>query len=370
MYVRETKIFTAPGRTEICGNHTDHQNGIVLAASVNLQTTAVVAANADNVINITSQGFGCIKLSANDTDYRPEEEGTTISLVRGVLAGFKAIGCQVGGFSALVSSSILPGSGLSSSAAFEVLIGRILNELYNDNVVNDVIIARIGQFAENFWFGKPCGLMDQTASAVGGLVAIDFKQPARPQIELLDSSFDQYGHSICITNTGTSHADLTRSYTAITNDMKKVANFFGKETLRDVDETEFFAGIDRCGQKTGSIATLRAIHFFLEENRVQDAVFSLKCNEFKRFLKVINDSGRSSEELLKNIYVPGSADPGLAPALELSRSILSGEGATRPHGGGFAGTIQAFVPDEMITDYKKAMEKYYGPGSVRILRIK
>ena len=370
MYEKETKIFKAPGRTEICGNHTDHQNGIVLAGSVDLQTTAVVAKNDDNMIRITSQGFGCIKFSALDTEYRPEEEGTTISLVRGVLAGFRAIGCQVGGFSALISSSVLPGSGLSSSAAFEVLIGRILNELYNDNVVNDVVIARIGQFAENFWFGKPCGLMDQTASAVGGLVAIDFKKPARPQIELLDTSFEKYGHTICITNTGKSHADLTKAYTAITNDMKLVANHFGKEALRDVDETEFFAGIDRCGQKTGSVATLRAIHFFLEENRVQEAIFALKCEEFNQFLKVINESGRSSEELLKNVYVPGSQDPGLAPALELSRSILSGKGATRPHGGGFAGTIQAFVPDEMVREYKKSMEKYYGPGSVKILRIK
>lgn len=366
----DVKILTAPGRTEICGNHTDHQHGMVLAAAIDLETKAVVAKNDKGKINISSQGFGFFSVDVNDTSIRPEEYGTPQSLVRGVLSGFKAIGCRVGGFDALVSSGIMPGSGLSSSAAFEVIVGRILNTLYNDGVVNDMIIARIGQLAENFWFGKPSGLMDQTASAVGGLLGIDFKRPSRPVVEILQNSFESSDHGIVVVSTGTSHADLTEAYSSIPEDMSAVARCFGKEYLRDVDQIEFFASIDRVGQKTGSIATLRAVHFFLEQTRVREAISALKCDDFSYFLDVIDQSGRSSQQLLRNISVPGSDDPGLAPALDLSRSILSGCGATRPHGGGFAGSIQAIVPSEMIPEYIAQMEKVYGPGSAKLLKIK
>lgn len=366
----DVKILTAPGRTEICGNHTDHQHGIVLAAAVDLETKAVVTKNDSDRINISSQGFGFFSLNVNDTSIRPDEYGTPQSLVRGVLSGFKAIGCRVGGFDALISSGILPGSGLSSSAAFEVIVGRILNTLYNGNEVNDINIARIGQMAENFWYGKPSGLMDQTASAVGGLLGIDFKSPSRPVVEMLKNSFESSNHEIVIVNTGSSHRGLTEAYAAIPEDMSAVAKCFGKEFLRDVDQVEFFSSIDRVGQKTGSIATYRAVHFFLEQTRVREAISALKCDDFPLFLEMINQSGRSSQELLKNISVPDSDDPGLAPALELSRSILSGCGATRPHGGGFAGTIQAIVPAVMVPEYTRQMERVYGPGSTKVLKIK
>ena len=366
----DVKILTAPGRTEICGNHTDHQHGMVLAAAVDLNTRAAVTKNDDNRVNISSQGFGFFSVDADDTAIRPEEYGTPQSLIRGVLSGFKAIGCRVGGFNALVSSGILPGSGLSSSAAFEVIVGRILNGLYNDGQVNDIIIARIGQMAENFWFGKPSGLMDQTASAVGGLLGIDFKSPSRPVVEILSNRFESSGYEIVIVNTGSSHADLTRAYASIPDDMSAVARCFGREYLREVDQIEFFSQIDRIIPKTGSIAALRAVHFYLEQNRVREAISALRSDDFPYFLEVINQSGRSSQELLKNVSLSSSDDPGLAPALELSRSVLSGCGAVRPHGGGFAGSIQAIVPAEMVPEYARAMEKVYGPGAAKVVRIR
>ncbi len=369
MYRPELKILTAPGRTELCGNHTDHQNGTVLAAAVDLATSAVVVKNNDSKVNIISQGFGFSCVDLADTRIRPEEFGSSAALIRGVAAGFKAIGCAVGGFDALVSSRVLPGSGLSSSAAFEVLIARIFNALFNNDEVGDLVIARIARLAENYWFGKPCGPMDQTVSSVGGLACIDFKNPDRPAVEKLYTDVSDFDHSICLISTGASHAGFTDAYASIPEDMSAVAAVFGKKVLRDVDEIDFFSHIDACGQRTGGMATLRAIHFFLEENRVREAVFALKCGDFPCFLEVLNESGRSSGKLLKNLCVPGSGDPGLAPALALSRRVLSGAGATRPHGGGFAGTIQAIVPNEMLGEYRSAMEAVYGPGSCRQLAI-
>ena len=286
--------FSAPGRTEIGGNHTDHQHGCVLAAAVDMETTAEGTLNGTNVIRVDSEGYKPVEIDLSDLKIREEEKNTTAALIRGVAAAFQQRGYKLAGFDAKVKSTVLPGSGLSSLAAFEVLIGRILNGLFADNAVSDIEIAQIGQYAENMYFGKPCGLMDQMASSVGGLVFIDFATPAQPTVEKIDYDFAHCGYTLCIIDSGADHADLTDEYAAMPIEMKKVARFFGKEVLREVDEQEFYEKIAEVRKETGDRAVLRAIHFFNENKRVQLQVRALQNDNSSAFLHYVSESGMAS----------------------------------------------------------------------------
>ena len=363
-------IFSAPGRTEICGNHTDHQHGKVLAAAINLDTRAVVRPNADNVIRINSEGFTCPDIDLQQLQPVKEEEGTTAALVRGVAAGIAQLGLPVSGFDADVSSTVLPGSGLSSSAAFEVLIGTILNELGNCGL-SPVKIAQIGQYAENVFFGKPCGLMDQTASSVGNMITIDFKDPSAPVVKPLDVDFAAFHHSLCIIDSGADHADLTAEYAAIPGELKTLCRCYGKEYLRDLPEDEFWAGLAAARKTAGDRAVLRAIHVYEDNKRVDGEIAALEAGNFDEFLSLIKESGHSSWMLLQNITPTGSTvHQDLAVALSVCEKLLGGRGACRVHGGGFAGTIQAFVPDDMLQEFRTGIEQYLGTGSCHVLNIR
>lgn len=355
--------FSAPGRTEIGGNHTDHQHGCVIAAAVDMETTAEVTLNGTNVIRVDSEGYKPVEIDLNDLAVKESEKNTTAALIRGVAAAFAARGYKLAGFDAKVKSTVLPGSGLSSSAAFEVLIGRILNGLFANNKVSGIEIAQIGQYAENVYFGKPSGLMDQMASSVGGLVFIDFAEPKRPTVEKVDYDFAHCGYTLCIIDSGADHADLTAEYTAIPAEMKNVAAYFGKSVLRDVDEREFYAKIADVRKTIGDRAVLRTMHFFDENRRVQMQVRALKNDNFAAFLNYVNESGNASWELLQNITPLGAtAHQEMAFTLALCRKLLGGEGAVRVHGGGFAGTVLAFVPNDGFGDFKAAVEAKLGVG--------
>lgn len=355
--------FSAPGRTEIGGNHTDHQHGRVIAAAVDMETTAEVTLNGTNVIRVDSEGYKPVEIDLNDLAVKESEKNTTAALIRGVAAAFAARGYKLAGFDAKVKSTVLPGSGLSSSAAFEVLIGRILNGLFANNKVSGIEIAQIGQYAENVYFGKPSGLMDQMASSVGGLVFIDFAEPKRPTVEKVDYDFAHCGYTLCIIDSGADHADLTAEYTAIPAEMKNVAAYFGKSVLRDVDEREFYAKIADVRKTIGDRAVLRTMHFFDENRRVQMQVRALKNDNFAAFLNYVNESGNASWELLQNITPLGAtAHQEMAFTLALCRKLLGGEGAVRVHGGGFAGTVLAFVPNDGFGDFKAAVEAKLGVG--------
>ena len=297
--------FSAPGRTEIGGNHTDHQHGCVIAAAVDMETTAEVTLNDTNVIRVDSEGYKPVEIDLGDLKIREEETNTTAALIRGVAAAFASRGYQLAGFDAKVRSTVLPGSGLSSSAAFEVLIGRILNGLFADNAVSAIEIAQIGQYAENVFYGKPSGLMDQMASSVGGLVFIDFNDPKMPVVEKVDYDFAHSGYTLCTIDAGADHADLTDEYAAIPAEMKQVARFFGKEVLREVDEKEFYKEIAELRKETGDRAVLRAIHFFNENKRVQLQVRALRNDNFDAFLHYVNESGMASWTLLQNVIPAG-----------------------------------------------------------------
>ncbi len=365
------EFFSAPGRTEVGGNHTDHNHGRVLAASVNLDALAVVQATDNNVITEQSTGHDANVVDISDFSVIEEEIGHSSSLIRGVCAGFVERGYKVGGFNALITSDVLSGSGLSSSAAYEVLIGTILNHLYNDGKISAVEIAQIAQFSENKYFGKPCGLMDQTASSVGGFVTIDFNDPSDPVIEKLDFDFASCSHALCIVNTGGSHNDLTADYAAVRFEMESVAKVFGKEVLRDVDESEFFANIDKVRKETSDRAIVRAIHFFGDNERVVHEVKALKDGDFEAFKGHVTDSGFSSFMYNQNVYTNTDAEnQPVALGLSVSDKLLRGKGAWRVHGGGFAGTIQAFVPTEELGAYKSAMESIFGDGSCMVLKIR
>lgn len=362
--------FSAPGRTEIGGNHTDHQNGCVLAAAVNLKTTACVTLNGENVIRINSEGFAPTRIELADLSVREEERNTTAALVRGVTAGFLKYGGQISGFDADVSSAVLPGSGLSSSAAFEVLIGRILNSLFFENRVSDIEIARIGQYAERVYFGKPCGLMDQMVSSIGGLVYIDFSNSKMPVVEKINFDFSRCGYSLCIIDCGADHANLTEEYAAIPQEMKRVAKVLGKEVLGDVEEAEFYASLPKVREAAGDRAALRALHFFEENRRVQLQVQALKNNEFSTFLDYVNQSGISSWLYLQNIVPSGSSfHQQMAFTLALCKKWLNGRGAVRVHGGGFAGTAQAFVPNEELDRFVCNVSAYLGENRCHVLQI-
>ena len=364
-------LFSAPGRTEISGNHTDHQHGCVLAAAVNLETVAEVIVLDDPVIIIHSEGYFPVEISLNDLDVHPEEMNTTKALVRGVASAFRQRGAELKGFLAKVRSTVLPGSGLSSSAAFEVLIGTICNELFFDSKLSPVEIAQIGQYAENVYFGKPCGLMDQTASSVGGMVYIDFENPANPIVEKLDFDFAKAGHALCIIDSGADHADLTDEYAAIPGELKDVCKFFGKEVLRDIPEADFFAALPELRHRVPDRAILRAVHFYQENKRVQLQAQALREGDFDTFLHLVSESGRSSWMYLQNITPAGAIEhQDVAVALALCDTLLQGRGAYRIHGGGFAGTVQAFVPMDMLDAFKFGIERVLGEGKCHVLSIR
>lgn len=369
--MKESLFFSAPGRTEISGNHTDHQHGCVLAAAVNLETVAEVIVLDDPVIIIRSEGYAPVEINLNDLNVHPEEANTTKALVRGVAAAFRQRGAELKGLLAKVRSTVLPGSGLSSSAAFEVLMGTILNELFFDGKLSPVEIAQIGQYAENVYFGKPCGLMDQTASSVGGMVYIDFADPARPIVEKLDFDFAKAGHALCIIDSGADHADLTDEYAAIPGELKQVSAFFGREVLRDIPEEDFFAALPELRHRVSDRAILRAIHFYQENKRVQRQAQALREGDFETFLRLVTESGRSSWMYLQNITPAGAIEhQDVAVALALCDTLLQGRGAYRVHGGGFAGTVQAFVPLDMLDDFKTETERVLGKGKCHVLSIR
>ena len=364
-------LFSAPGRTEICGNHTDHQHGCVLAAAVNLETVAEVVLIEEPVIRIFSEGYAPVAVELDDLDVRQEEKNTTAGLVRGVAAAFRQRGAKLKGFRANVRSTVLPGSGLSSSAAFEVLIGTILNELFFYKRLTAVEIAQIGQYAENVYFGKPCGLMDQTASSVGGMVFIDFKDPAKPLVEKVEFDFESAGHGLCIIDCGADHANLTDEYAAIPGELRSLCALFGKEVLRDIPQETFFSGLPAIRGKVPDRAILRAIHFYQENARVQQQVAALKANDFPTFLRLVKASGRSSWMYLQNITPAGETmHQDMALALAMCDTLLGDAGAYRVHGGGFAGTVQAFVPVEMLESFRGGMEAVFGAGSCHVLSVR
>ena len=364
-------LFSAPGRTEISGNHTDHQHGCVLAGAVNLETVAEVVVLDDPIIIIHSEGYAPVEINLNDLDVHPEEMNTTKALVRGVAAAFRQRGAELKGFLAKVRSTVLPGSGLSSSAAFEVLIGTICNELFFDSRLSAVEIAQIGQWAENVYFGKPCGLMDQTASSVGGMVFIDFENPAKPVVEKLDFDFAKAGHALCIIDSGADHADLTDEYAAIPGELKQLCRLFGKGVLREIPEEVFLAALPTIRHKVSDRAILRAIHFYQENKRVQRQAQALREGDFDTFLRLVSESGRSSWMYLQNITPAGATEhQDVAVALALCDTLLCGRGAYRVHGGGFAGTVQAFVPLDMLDAFKSGIERVLGEGKCHVLSIR
>ena len=364
-------IFSAPGRTEISGNHTDHQHGCVLAAAVNLETTARVTLNGTDRICVRSEGYAPAEIDLKDLAVHEEEKNTTAALIRGVAAAFAQRGAGLRGFDAEVRSTVLPGSGLSSSAAFEVLIGTICNELFFEKKLSAVEIARIGQCAENVYFGKPCGLMDQTASSVGGMVFIDFQDPDNPVVEKLAVDFEKEGYALCIIDTGADHADLTEEYAAIPGELKQVSAFFGKEVLRDIPEAGFFAALPELRGQVPDRALLRAFHFYQENERVVLQAQALRQGDFETFLRLVSESGRSSWMYLQNITPAGAVQhQDVALTLALCDRLLRGRGACRVHGGGFAGTVQAFVPLDMREEFRQGVEAVLGAGRCHVLSIR
>ena len=367
------RYFSAPGRTEIGGNHTDHQRGRVLAAAVNLDTQAAVRLNGTNVIRIQSQGYPLCEVDLNVLTPQESEINGTASLIRGVAARMAELGCPLRGIGldAYMISDVPGGSGLSSSAAFEVLIGTIINHMFFDGRVSQPEIAMIGQFAENVFFGKPCGLMDQTASAVGGLVTIDFADPEKPDIRPVKFDFEKCGHALCIIDSRADHADLTDEYAAVPGDLKKVCDHFGKAVTTEIDEADFYAAIPELRAKSGDRAVMRAIHEYNENRRVPQQVAALEQGDFDTFLRLTKESGYSSWMYLQNVIPAGYVNQqAMAVALGLCEHYLQGRGAYRVHGGGFAGTVQAFVPNDILDSFVKGIDAALGEGACHVLSIR
>ena len=365
------RIFSAPGRTEVGGNHTDHQHGRVLAGSVDLDIIGIVSVNNDGIVRLKSEGFPQDDISLNALEINKSEFGHASALIRGMCANFRENGYNVNGFDAFTTSSVMKGSGLSSSAAFEVFIGTAMNYLFNDGRIDPVEIAKISQKSESIYFGKPCGLLDQSASALGGFTAIDFKDTSKPVVEKVDFDLSAHNHVLCVVNTGGNHANLTQDYADITVECRDVSNFFNQDYLRDVDQDDFFANIAKVKAKCGDRAVLRAMHFFAEDQRAEDEKIALKNADFNEFLRLINESGNSSYKYLQNVYSTSAVnEQGLCLGLALTEKFLKGRGACRVHGGGFAGTIQCFVPADEISEYKSMIEKVFGEGSCYILKIR
>ena len=367
---QEVSIYSTPGRSEVCGNHTDHQHGEVLASAINLYIIASVAKD-DIKIKILSDDYDIEAIHIDDLTLRENEKESSEGLIRGILARFQQLQHKIGGFVGYMTSDVLQGSGLSSSAAFEVMIGTILSGMYNDMKVDPVTIAKIGQYSENVYFGKPCGLMDQCACSVGSLIHIDFKDNENPIVEKINVDFPRFHHSLCIVDVHASHADLTEDYASIPEELKEVDHFFHQEYLRDVDEKEFYEHLTEVREAVNDRAVLRAIHVFKENKRVQQAVQSLKQEDFDTFKTIVKASGESSFKYLQNIYSNHYVgQQAVSLALALSENLLGAHGVCRVHGGGFAGTIQAFVEDDYVEAYKQGIEKYFGEGSCHILKIR
>lgn len=365
------RYFSAPGRTEIGGNHTDHQRGRVLAAAVNLDTRAAVRANGSGVIRILSKGYPMSVVELSQLSPVEAEINSTPALIRGVAARFVQMGCRVGGFDAYCESTVLPGSGLSSSAAYEVLIGAIINGLFFEGRASQPELAMIGQYAENVFFGKPCGLMDQMASAVGNLVTIDFFDKDHPVIEPVDFDFASCGHALCIIDSQASHADLTDEYAAIPGELKAVCAHFGKDVLTQIDEKDFYGQLPVLRRECGDRAVLRAIHFYQENARVPGQVAALRAGDFDRFLELVKQSGYSSYMYLQNVIPAGyTTHQDVAVSLALCEHYLQGRGAYRVHGGGFAGTVQAFVPFDLLEDFRAGIDAVLGQGACHVLSIR
>lgn len=364
-------LFTGPGRTEIGGNHTDHQHGHVLCGSVDLDMLACAAPNWLDVIRVHSEGYPALEVALDSLSPREDEKNTSAALVRGVAAKIAELGHTLCGFDAYVTSNVLSGSGLSSSAAYEVLIGNILNHLCCGGALDPVEIAKIGQYAENVYFGKPCGLMDQMGSAVGGAVAIDFHDPASPVVRRADYDFSASGHALCIVDTASSHGDLTDDYADITREMGAVAAYFGQKFLRDVPEADFHAALPALRASCGDRAVLRALHYYEDDRRAVEEAEALAEGDFPRFLALVNASGLSSALHLQNTWsISDPRQQAIPVCLAVGRELLEGTGAIRVHGGGFAGTIQAFVPNDKLVSFKTGMEALLGPGKCHILHIR
>lgn len=368
----DIRLFSAPGRTEIGGNHTDHQHGCVLAAGLNLDVVGAAALNGTNKVRIKSEGYPMDEIDLDDLEVHTEQYGKAISLIRGMLKAFADKGYEIKGFDAYTVSNVLKGSGMSSSAAFEVIVGNMINSMLANEEVDAVEIAKISQYSENVYFGKPCGLMDQMASSVGAVVAIDFENPNNPIVEKVEFDFTQSGYALCIIDSGADHADLTDEYAAITVEMKSVANFFGKDFLREVDPSEFCGRLSELRKAVkNDRAVLRAIHFFNDNERAKAEVEALKNNDFEMFCDLVKKSGYSSYMYLQNVYASSCPSmQAVSLTLALCDEILGEAGAYRVHGGGFAGTVQAFVPNDMLEEFKSKIEAVLGQGMCHVLSVR
>lgn len=370
----EAQLFSSPGRTELGGNHTDHNHGRVIAAAVNFDSIAAVNRTDDNTITLYSEGYeGVFRVELASLEVDKSEQETTNALIRGIAARFKQLGYNIGGFNAYVSSNVLGGSGLSSSASIEILIGAILSGLYNDNKVGAKELAMIGQYAENVYFNKPCGLMDQMACAVGGLVSIDFKNEGKPFVRKIDFDLDKVGYSLLVVDTGGSHADLTEDYANIPQEMKKVASSLGKDVLREVEDKDLIKNIKSLREKVGDRAILRAIHFLSEDRRAKEQFMALQEGRFEDFLRMVKESADSSWKYLQNVYTnQRPEEQGLTLALALTEGFIKkkGYGACRVHGGGFAGTIQAYIKIEQVEEYRAFIEEVFGENSATVLSFR
>lgn len=367
----EIAVFSAPGRSEIGGNHTDHQCGEVLATAINLDAIGVVMPTSDNCVRVTSDGYKEIVVSIDDLEQKSADKGTSEALIKGILFGMRERGYQIGGFCAYITSDVLIGAGLSSSAAFETLLGTIVSGLFNDMIIAPAEIAIVGQYAENIYFGKPCGLMDQIACSVGGLVHVDFANPQKPNIEQIDFEMSKCGYSLCITDTKGSHSDLTADYAAIPVEMKMVANFFGREIMLGVTAEDIISEIDSLRRLAGDRAVLRAVHFIAENQRVREEVKALEEGNLEQFFRIVKESGNSSYKYLQNVYSANDiTHQNLSLALAVSDMFLGAHGVSRVHGGGFAGTIQAFIRNIDVEAYQKCMDTVFGAGSCVELKIR
>lgn len=367
----DVEIYSAPGRSEVGGNHTDHQHGEILAASINLDAIGIVKKTDDMKVSILSKGYTLTTISLENLDMQEEEKETTIALIKGVVAGLANRGYKIGGFKAYITSDVLIGAGLSSSAAYETLIGNIVSGLYNNMSVSAEEIAIIGQFAENVYFGKPCGLMDQMACSVGNMVHVDFADINNPKVEKVTFDLNKYGYSLCITDTKGSHADLTADYAAVPEEMKKVAAFFGKEVLLGLTVDDILENIVKVREQVGDRGVLRALHFVRENERVQKEVSYLSDEDIEGFLKTVAASGNSSYKYLQNVYSNADVQhQNVSLALAISEDFLGDNGVSRVHGGGFAGTIQAFVKNDIVIEYQKIMGKVFGQGACSVLKIR
>lgn len=362
-------VVSSPGRSEIVGNHTDHNQGIVLAAAINLDAVACVAKRDDDQVRLLSEGYGMVEVHLGDLTPKPQEEGTTAALIRGVAAGMQKHGFKIGGFDATVSSDVLSGSGMSSSAAFEVLICAILDQLYNGFVMDSTLRAQICQYAENVFFMKPSGLMDQMACSTGGLVGIDFKNP-QPEVTPIHYAFADKGYALVVMNTGGSHDDLTADYAAIPNEMLAVASFFGEKSLRKVRKEQVMQEIHALREKVGDRAVLRALHYYAENERSIHAMKALIADDVDAFLQVIRQSGISSWTLLQNVSLLSAESQPLAVSLALADTLLAGKGASRIHGGGFAGTTLHFVPLDMVDFFTSEMNKVFGEHASHVVDVR